>query len=361
VSKRQPTEAVHAKLKRNRRSVVDGPEAEEQAAGGSILTVRPTAERPALRRYVPAQHPDLPAELAAAGVLDWRGGAAPMGSVEEAADRVILGDSREVLARLPQGSVACVITSPPYWNAVDYGTAGQIGATSYEGYLAQLLEVWRECERVLIPNGKLCINTPILPIPKAVLSGAHTRHLKNLNNDIEATILGALSLQRLSLYVWQKQTTEKMFGSYPFPPNLFEQNTIEFINVYVKPGKPRVIPRAAKEPSRLTEAQWMDLTRQVWQLYPRDVQRRQHPAPFPEALPNRLIAMYTFAACPEHGLAGDVVLDPFCGIGATCVAARKLGRRFIGVDLEPDFALAAAQAVSEARFDGIVVVHRRRH
>jgi DNA modification methylase len=331
------------------------------AEEGSILTVRPTAERPALRRYVPVRHPDLEAELAAAGVLDWRGDEAPVHSVEQVADRVILGDAREVLARLPEASVVCVITSPPYWNAVDYGTEGQIGATSYEEYLGALLEVWRECERVLIPNGKLCINAPILPIPKAVMPDSHTRHLKNLSNDIEATILGALSLERFSLYVWQKQTTEKMFGSYPFPPNLFEQNTIEFINVYVKPGKPRVISKAAKEPSRLTEGQWMDLTRQVWQLYPKDVQRRRHPAPFPEALPNRLIAMYTYAACPEHGLAGDVVLDPFCGTGATCVAARKLGRRFVGVDLEPDFALAAAQAAAEARYNGLVALHRKRH
>ena len=99
----------------------------------------------------------------------------------------------------------------------------------------ELLEVWRECERVLLPNGKLCINTPILPIPKAVMPDQHTRHLKNLNNDIEATILTQLSLERFSLYIWQKQTTEKMFGSYPHPPNIFEQNTVEFINVLVKP------------------------------------------------------------------------------------------------------------------------------
>lgn len=360
MSRDRPSRTSWNKLKRHRRSVVDGPEAELCAEGGSILAVRPTAERPALRRYVPAQHPCLEAELTGSGVLDWRQGAEAVDDIERVADRVILGDAREVLARLPASSVACVITSPPYWNTVDYGTEGQIGSTSYEVYLSQLLEVWRECERVLIPNGKLCINAPILPIPKVVAPDSHTRHLKNLSNDIEATILGALSLQRFSLYIWQKQTTEKMFGSYPFPPNLFEQNTVEFINVYVKPGKPRVIPRAAKEPSRLTESQWMDLTRQVWQLYPKDVRRRQHPAPFPEALPNRLIAMYTYAACPEHGLPGDVVLDPFCGTGATCVAARKLGRRFIGVDLEPDFVLATARVVSEARYDGVIALHRKR-
>ena len=207
---------------------------------------------------------------------------------------------------------------------------------------------------MLIPNGKLCINTPILPIPKAVMPEQHTRHLKNLNNDIEATILRELALERFSLYIWQKQTTEKMFGSYPFPPNLFEQNTTEFISVYVKPGQPRRLPAEVKEASRLTEAQWLNLTRQIWHLYPEDIRRAGHPAPFPEALANRLIAMYTFAAA--EGFEGDTVLDPFSGTGATCVAAKRLGRRAIGIDMSPDFCLLAAERLAEAERDGRVFI-----
>ena len=315
-----------------------------------------------MRRYVAVGRPDK--LFPAPDILDWRDGAKGVGSGDatdrvpgdEWTNRIICGDAEGVLRRLPDGSVACIITSPPYWNFVDYGFEGQVGAGSYEEYLGDLLRVWRECERVLRPNGKLCINTPILPIPKAVMPQQHTRHLKNLNNDIEAGILEELSLERFSLYIWQKQTTEKMFGSYPFPPNLFEQNTTEFINVYVKPGKPPVIPAAVKEASRLTETQWMNLTRQVWHLYPEDIRRANHPAPFPEALANRLIAMYTFAASEDHDFPGDTVLDPFNGTGATCVAARRLGRRYIGIDLSPDFCIEAAERLACASRDGRIFI-----
>jgi len=357
----------------------------EETSGGRIELCSPTAERPFVRQYVPDARAAEPARLRAAGVLDWREVGPTEVPLEDVADRIICADAEAALRRLPAESVTCVITSPPYWNNVDYGVAGQIGFApargaltpalsrgergaadgpegpssadpalcSYEEYLDQLLLVWRECERVLEPNGKLCINAPIMPVPKSVLPDQHTRHLKNLANDIEATILPRLSLERFSLYVWQKQTTEKVFGSYPYPPNLFEQNTIEFINVLVKPGPPRRRPAEAKEAGRLTDRQWMNLTRQVWPLFPEDIRRAQHPAPFPEALANRLVALYTFPAV-EGVYAGDVVLDPFCGTGATCVAARRLGRRSIGVDLCADFCLAAAERIVGARPDGSV-------
>jgi site-specific DNA-methyltransferase (cytosine-N4-specific) len=63
---------------------------------------------------------------------------------------------------------------------VDYEFAGQIGQEPYEVYLSRLLEVWKEAERVLIPNGKLCINTPIMPIRKDEDDSQHTRVIKNL-------------------------------------------------------------------------------------------------------------------------------------------------------------------------------------
>jgi len=260
--------------------------------------------------------------------------------VERFVNRVICGDARKVMSDLPAESVHLIVTSPPYWNLVDYGVAGQIGQSSYEQYLADLLCVWREACRVLVPNGKLCINTPIVPVPKKAMNRSHTRHLKNINNDIETSILNdpECTFERFSLYVWQKQTTVKMFGSYPYPPNIYEDNTIEFINVFVKPGKPRKLARAVKEASRLTQEMWLNLTMQVWPIYPEDVGRTGgHPAPFPVVLPQRLILMYTFATVPDQAFPGDIVLDPFNGTGATCVAAKAAKRRYIGIDLNEEY------------------------
>jgi DNA modification methylase len=266
---------------------------------------------------------------------------------ESFVNKIINDDALNVLSKLPSECVALAVTSPPYWDTVDYGIRGQIGQTSYEQYLSDLLPIWKETERVLIPNGKLAIITPIMPIPKKVINKNHTRHLKNINNDIERSILdNTPGLQRFSLYVWQKQTSVKMFGSYPYPPNIYEDNTIEFINVYVKDGVPPAIPKQAKDASALTQQEWRNLTMQVWAIYPEDVQRAGgHPAPFPLVLPQRLIMMYTFKECPETDFEGDIVLDMFNGTGATCVAARALGRKWIGVDLHPGYCEIARNRV----------------
>jgi DNA modification methylase len=263
-------------------------------------------------------------------------------------DCLCLGDACQVMRGIPDNAIHLIVTSPPYWNMVDYGFKGQIGQESYATYLARLLDVWKEAERVLVPNGKLCINTPIMPVPKKMDDSQHTRTLKNINNDIEAGILAETDLARYSLFIWQKQTTEKMFGSYPYPPNLYEQNTVEFINVFVKPGKPRKLPKPVKDASLLTEAEWMDLTKQVWFMMPADIRRAgAHPAPFPEALPARLIKLYTFQSVPDLGFCGDLVLDMFNGSGTTTYAAKRLKRRFIGIE-----ASAKYHAFAEARMRG---------
>jgi DNA modification methylase len=268
-------------------------------------------------------------------------------------NKVINDDALNAVAKLPDECVSLAITSPPYWNIVDYGIQGQIGQTSYEKYLSDLVPIWKETERVLVPNGKLAIVTPIMPISKKVINNGHTRHLKNINNDIEQSILGNIpTLQRFSLYIWQKQTSVKMFGSYPFPPNIYEDNTIEFVNVYVKDGAPPPIPREAKAPSELTQEEWRNLTMQVWPIYPEDVQRAGgHPAPFPVVLPQRLIMMYTFKECAEAGFEGDIVLDMFNGTGATSVAARALGRKWIGIDLHPGYCEIARNRVRHEAVD----------
>ena len=254
-------------------------------------------------------------------------------------DKIIQGSAAATLRQIPPDCVSLAVTSPPYWDVVDYGVAGQIGQISYEAYLGQLVEVWRETVRVLAPNGKLAVVTPVMPIPKAQMGDQHTRHLKNIAADIEASILASVEgLERYSIFIWKKQTTKKMFGSYPYPPNLYEDNTIEFINVYVKGGAPVGLAKPVKEASRLTQAEWRNLTMQIWPMYPEDVKRAGgHPAPFPVVLPQRLALMYSFRADPVRDFAGDIVLDMFNGSGATTLAAKATGRRWIGIDLNPDF------------------------
>jgi len=245
-------------------------------------------------------------------------------------DRLICGHAAAVMGDWPEGCIDLIVTSPPYWNAVAYDNDAAPWR-DYQTYLADMLSVWEQCARVLRPNGKLCINAPIMPIPKRMIA-QHTRHLKNIAFDMEATILAATDLARYSLFIWQKQTSKMMFGSYPYPGNILENNTAEFINVYVKPGRPPRFAPEVKEANRLSRAEWLDLTQQVWFMYPEDVKRgRDHPAPFPMKLPARLMRLYSLGA--EGDYPGALVLDPFVGTGTTCAVARSMRRRWVGIDI----------------------------
>jgi len=261
------------------------------------------------------------------------------------ADRLFTGHAATVLSRFPDGCVDLVVTSPPYWTAVAYDYRDNPWPT-YEAYLADMQSVWAQCARVLRANGKLCINAPLMPIPKALIA-QHTRHLKNIAADLEHGILAATDLARYGLFVWQKQTSKMMFGSYPYPGNIIENNTIEFIHVYVKPGKPPRFDPEVKAANALTRAEWLDLTQQVWFMYPQDVPRGgNHPAPFPEKLPARLIRLYSFGAAAHFP--GEVVLDPFAGTGTTCAVAKRMGRRYVGIDIDPDYVRLAQERVGNA-------------
>jgi modification methylase len=273
--------------------------------------------------------------------------------------RLVTGRAADVMASLPAGSIDLIVTSPPYWTAVEYEQAEEPWA-SYEAYLADMQSVWNECSRVLRPNGKLCINAPIMPIPKTMIE-QHTRHLKNIAFDMEHGILAETDLERFSLFVWQKQTSKMMFGSYPCPGNIIENNTIEFINVYVKPGKPPKFPPDVKAANELTRTEWLDLTQQVWFMYPEDVKREgDHPAPFPEKLPARLMRLYTYGAVADFP--GEVVLDPFVGTGTTCAVAKSMGRRYIGIDVNPTYVATAEKRVRDAPgFEPMLLVGRPRY
>jgi modification methylase len=121
-------------------------------------------------------------------------------------DHLFTGHAASIMKDFPCGCIDLIITSPPYWTAVEYDH-GENHWPSYESYLDDMQSVWNECARVLRANGKLCINAPIMPIPKSMIE-QHTRHLKNIAFDIEHKILAETDLERYSLFVWQKTDLE---------------------------------------------------------------------------------------------------------------------------------------------------------
>jgi hypothetical protein len=129
---------------------------------------------------------------------------------------------------------------------------------------------------VLRPAGKLCINAPLLPIEQKLMK-QDTRVLKDIAGDIGRGILAETDLQLCDQFIWQKQTTERMLGVYPYPGHNYANNTVEFITVYVKPGKNKVAP-AVKAANRMPDKLHLNLTKQSWFMMPEDIRRQKgHP------------------------------------------------------------------------------------
>ena len=262
-------------------------------------------------------------------------------------NRIFFKDSRS-MSEVPDESVHLIVTSRPYYNIKDYSKDGhqknkiakkepkQIGdIQDYHKYIDEMLIVWRECERVLKPNGKLVINTPLMPMLKKQLKTHHNRHLFNISSDIEHSIVNHTKLFLLDIYIWSRKNPTKrlMFGSYPYPRNFYAQNTIEFVSVYVKDGLPdNTVSKDIKEVSKLTEKEWLDFTKQIWEIpVPNkgDLAYGEHTAIMPEEIVRRCIRLFTFV--------GDVVLDPFAGSGTTLKVAKSEKRKYIGYEISKEY------------------------
>jgi len=262
-------------------------------------------------------------------------------------NKVFFKDARK-MAELPDNSVHLIVTSPPYFNIKDYSLdgyqknkksekeKGQIGdVADYKKYISEMLKVWQECHRVLKPNGKLVVNSPLMPMLKKNFNTHYNRDIFDINSDIENSILNNTGLFLLDVYIWNRTNPSKklMFGSYPYPRNFYAQNTIEFITVYVKDGaSENNLPKEIKEKSKLTEKEWIEFTKQIWNIpIPGrgDMAFGEHSAIMPEEIVRRCVRLFTYV--------DDVVLDPFAGSGTTLKVAKELKRNYVGYEISKSY------------------------
>jgi DNA modification methylase len=244
----------------------------------------------------------------------------------------VLGDARQ-MDRIESSSVHLVVTSPPYWTLKRYAdSAGQLGhIRDYEQFLDELDRVWVECYRVLVPGGRICCVVGDVCVSRRQ-GGRH--YVMPLPSDIQVRTR-RIGFDNLTPIMWFKvanitleASKSSVFLGKPNLPNGIIKNDRETILMLRKPGGYRKPTPEMEEASRISTEDYVRWFQAIWTDIP-GTSLRNHPAPYPAALAERLIRMFSFA--------GDTVLDPFLGTGSTTVAAISAGRNSIGYEIQPEY------------------------
>ncbi len=286
-----------------------------------------------------------------------------MREVEEAVQRLptrhqlTVGDAREI--DVEPESVHLVVTSPPYWTLKKYREyEGQLGHwDDYKTFLRQLDKVWRRCFKALVPGGRLVCVVGDVCLSRRKNSGRHEvvplhasiqEHCRRLGYDNLAPIFW----HKISNASYEVENGGGFLGK-PYEPNAVIKHDVEFLLMERKPGGYRKPSPSKRLLSVVAAENYQRWFRQIWS----DVagaSTRQHPAPFPLELAERLVRMFSFA--------GDTVLDPFLGTGTTTVAAARWGRNSIGYEVDPKYMEFARSRISgelDGLFSTAEIVHHK--
>ena len=307
----------------------------------------------------------------------------------------IFHKSAESMSELPDGSVHLMVTSPPYNVSKDYDDD-----LSLDEYRRMLRNVFRETYRVLVTGGRACVN--IANVGRKPYVPLHSYIIEDML-DIGFMMRGEI--------IWNKSASaggSTAWGSWMSPSNPCLRDVHEYILIFCKESFNRRLPKGIKagssirqsgDPVILTEVEgstadpvilsevegslplchpgsdilrnvdnnvdnmeasdqkesgiigrntryktiqrdeFLQWTKSVWEFPTVSARKIGHPAPFPEELPHRLIQLYTYS--------GEIVLDPFCGSGTTCVAACRDGRHYVGYDINDEYVRLAEKRTQD--------------
>ena len=280
--------------------------------------------------------------------------------------KLLVGDCVESMKALPDQSINCCVTSPPYFGLRDYGVDGQIGLElTPEQYVAKMVEVFREVRRVLRDDGTLWLNIGDSYvgatsqhkeggsqghnscIAKKTMSGIPQNGRGDRNR---ALYKAGIKMKDLIGIPWMLAFALRADGWYlrqeiiwhkpnPMPESVKDRCTKAHEQVFLLSKSARYYFDSEAMREDAVDGSGKRNRRSVWSVATRPY-KGAHFATFPPAL---------IEPCILAGSGtGDIVLDPFIGSGTTAATALNLGRRYLGCELNQEYESLQQERISAA-------------
>lgn len=240
-------------------------------------------------------------------------------------NKIIVGDAQQVLQQLPDNCVDLIFTSPPYNFGLDYGTNAD--DQCWDDYFAKLFAIFNECIRVVKWGGRIAVN--VQPLFSDYIPSHH--------------LISSFFIERRLIWrgelLWEKNNYNCKYttwGSWKSPSSPYLKYTWEFIEIFAKGSLKH---KGNSADADITADEFKSWVNAKWSIAPEwNMKRYQHPAMFPEELARRVLKLFSFS--------GSLVLDPFVGVGTTAVVAKQLNRRYLGIDISPDYCQTAIERLA---------------
>lgn len=270
-------------------------------------------------------------------------------------NEIIHADARDLAMYVEPDSVSLTVTSPPYRNAINYSMHVEnmksskdewvrgTGEETTDSYLSAMQQVFRQVFVATKPGGLCCIvvgdevvNGKLIPLPSLLLS-----RLANLENEDEPD-----RWRLRDVIIWHKVTSGRngsgnRFGQFVLHPRpgYFRVNIMHEYILILQKGR-AVAGAMGYGEIPLNRIVKRELANSIWNIPPVPPRSVNHPVPFPEQIPWRLITLFTTR--------GDMVLDPMNGSGQTTKVACAMGRRYLGFDVKAEYVMEARRRLEQA-------------